>query len=238
MLTPGTRHNDYRRGHARRIQESDPMEATASISGLHRLPTWVVPVATIIVWFVIALMVYRPFTPFAFDVNDFPEFLPMLRQGDSFGERLTDVTRYFATRGRASVATYALLVLNYELWGENTVGWQVTRVFQLTAAGVLLFVLLRRWGSSALGAAVAALLVTCARSAAPNCHRLVAYESLGLVVMLTAFLIATGFRASSRPVLRTMALSVIVAFMILLKEVWVAVLPAIWAVALLTGERG
>jgi hypothetical protein len=215
----------------------NPINTPRSIPALP-MRSLLVPGVIVLVWCVSALVIYQPFASYPFDILDFPEFLPFLRQADGIGARMSAITEYFASRGRSSIATYALLVLNYQFWGENPLGWHITRSFEFAVAGLLMYGLLRRWNASQLGAAAGALLVVCARSAAPNWPRLVASEPVSLIVLLSAFLLATGYRDVERPWPRVAALSVAVVLLVFLKEIFVVLLPAIWAVALLTDRQG
>jgi hypothetical protein len=190
------------------------------------------------VWCVLAIIVYAPFNRQPLDLVDFSEFLPLLRANETIIGRWSALNEYFAMRGRASVSTYGLIALNYELWGENSVGWQVVRAMQLAVAATLLYKVLLRWKATQLGAGLGALLIVCSRSAAPNWTRIVAAESVGLILILLMFLLATGIQDRRRPGFVTAAICLTVAATLSFKEVWAPVIVATWVVALFTNKDG
>ena len=100
------------------------------------LREWRVPLLVACCWTITALATYTPFAPARLAILDFSEFLPLLRDNDSFLDRWSDLIQYFRTRGRASVSTYGLIALNYGVWQENAVGRQDTRVIQLAVGSI------------------------------------------------------------------------------------------------------
>ena len=201
-------------------------------------PPWSVVVMCGVIWCVATQLIYRPLEPHPFDVLDFSEFLPLLRRGSSFFERLSFFVEYYAFRGRANLASYVAIILNHQLWGANAVGWQVTRALEFALCSLLLFAVLRRWGAHTVGAATAALLPVCARAAAPLWQRFVASEPIGLILLLGLLWLGTGIQHSKRWRARTIAICGLLVVLLAFKEIYVAFLPAIWAVAYASDATG
>jgi hypothetical protein len=90
---------------------------------------WLIAVTTLF-WVTAVLVLYEPFAARPLELLDFSEFLPFLREEGSFGTRLSRFLEYYAQRGRVNIGSYALFIVNYSLWGDNPVGWQLSRVIQ------------------------------------------------------------------------------------------------------------
>lgn len=100
------------------------------------------------------VLVYRPWANPHFDILDFSEFLPLLRDSRSFLENLVDLTRYYASHGRWATATWSFIAGSWSLFGDWAPGWMLVRVALLLAGVCLGFAFFRCLGFSRRTAAV------------------------------------------------------------------------------------
>jgi hypothetical protein len=129
-------------------------------------------------------------------VVDFFDFLPILRQGASVIDAVTELTAQYAHQGRFNVVSFGLLSAKYALFGESMLGWQLFRFAEMSLACVLLHRLLLALGASQLGAIAASGLFVLSPSAAVNWLRLTASEASGTVLLLILMLLLV--RSSDR----------------------------------------
>jgi hypothetical protein len=189
-------------------------------------------------WFAVAVVIYEPFSYRPLELLDFSEFLPILREEVTVWSKLSRFIEYYACRGRINVGSYALFILNYSLFSDNPIGWQIMRLLQFALASVLLFIVLRRIGASVLGAGAATVLTVCAQSAAHAWVRPTASEPIGLSVFLGMLLVALNFERDQYFRRRIVLLCVLVILLVAFKEVFVATVPAVLAVALWRNTDG
>ena len=215
---------------------------------MHKRPALLTPVASVrrhaplvawaIAWCLLALFVYRPFQPRPFDVLDFSEFLPILQRASGWSEKVVELTAYYASQGRLGFTSYALLAGKWMVFGDQTVLWQLARCVQMGAVALLLYLLLRRWGATVLGSALASTLVLCSQTAAPAWVRVTAAEPLGTMVVLGAMLLASHYNASARK--GTIGIALLLSLLILsfLKEMFLAAWPGVLAMSVLVSPDG
>lgn len=206
----------------------------AHAAAISRIAPW----AGAMAWLVVAWWLYEPAEPRPFDILDFSEFLPLLQKSESVVERLRNLTSYYMTQGRLSVVGYAMLVGKWTVFGNDKVLWQLGRVVQMAAVAMLLYMLLRRWGISRLGAAVAMTLPLLARVAAPAWVRLNMAEPLGTAMLLGMMLLASHFNDPARRHRAGICIGTGVVLLAFLKEMLLVALPAVWLIALVVGCDG
>lgn len=156
-----------------------------------RYPVILVAAALLIV----AWVIYRPDRARPFHFFDFGEFIPLIRDSNSFVEQMTTMLRYYAEQGRGSVVSLGLAVLKWRTFEYWTPGWQL---FQASAVLVVMgqtFILARRLGASRLGAGVAATVFLVAPAAATSWVRLTTMEPVGTVVVMAMALRAVHFQS-------------------------------------------
>lgn len=193
--------------------------------------------AAIASWLAVAFALYAPSAARPFDIVDFPQFLPLLRASDSAWMQYRAIVDLYVSEGRMSLLAYAFLVLKWHLFGEWVVGWQLVRFAQMVAAASLLYVLLRAWGVSRLGAYCASTLILCSQVTSLAWIRLNMSEPLGLVLLLLALLLATRVPSWARGRRSLVLLASLAAAMLLMKEMLFATFPAIlWAYAAFDGQ--
>jgi hypothetical protein len=143
--------------------------------------------------------IYRPDRPRPFDILDFGEFVPLLKQADGWWSQFTALLDYNASQsGRANVVQIAAAVSRWRWFGDWTPGWQLT---QAAAMGIVVaqsFVLLRRLGTTALAAAIGASIFLFAPAAARGFVRLTMGEPIGMIFVLGLSLRAIGFQERER----------------------------------------
>lgn len=190
-------------------------------------------------WVACSIALYRVVVPRPFDILDFSEFLPILQRDGNFLDKVYGLRDYYARQGRASILGYAFLALKWEAFGHSAVWWQIARASQMATIALLLFALLVRWGASTLGACAACTLPLCARVAAPAWSRLNMAEPVCTMLLLGGFLVASDFNTAPRRRTRhVVLLTVLVVAIGLLKEILLALLPALWAVATMRLANG
>ena len=191
----------------------------------------------VIAWIGMAIGTYLPFTPRPFDFVDFSEFLPLLRGNGTWLAQVRALSGYYAAQGRVNVAGYGLLAAKWQLFGADVVLWQLTRAVQLAAVALLLFLVLRRWGASRLGACSATTLVLAGHLATGAWLRFTMAEPIGTVVVLALFLAVSYPNGMRNPVVRG-ALVCAVVFLGFLKEVLVVSLAGVVVAAVLVAPDG
>lgn len=187
-------------------------------------------VAAAIALVAIALALYQPWRAPALPTIDFAEFIPILRQHHGFGERLHAVSAYYASRGRMSLAVYALMTLEWTTFGAHAAGWQWVRFAAMLAMLAACAWAFRRLGVRAAGILVATSLLVVIRPAAANWVRF-ASEPWGAALLLVALGVAATYRATPRPGRALVVMTACVVLALLCKETLVAVVPTILFVA-------
>lgn len=178
---------------------------------------------------------YLPSRAVPFDILDFSEFLPLLQRHSKFGDRLYSLVEYYAGQGRANVAAYFFLVTKWELWGDWTPAWQWTRFVQMWLIIVLCYLLLRRIGTTVLGALAGSSIFMFSPSAAEGWSRLTMGEPLGTVCLLAMALLCSDSNGSALS--RHKVAACIAAFLVLLLTKEMLVTAAVLPVALVAARR-
>lgn len=171
-----------------------------------------------LVWLGVALLTYRPWALLPFDIWDFQEFIPRLRAHDSGFEQLRSLLVYYADQGRFNAALYAFLVIQWNLFGEAAAGWQLLRFAVMLLDVALVWVLLHRMGMSWFGAAAGAGLLLGGVPAYRNWVQILG-EPQALAALVLAALAALGFQRARRWGWHAGAIVVLLAFVMLSKEV-------------------
>ncbi|HET7233980.1 MAG TPA: phospholipid carrier-dependent glycosyltransferase, partial [Longimicrobium sp.] len=187
---------------------------------------------------VAALLVYHPWAAAPLSVLDFSEFLPVLRTPGGPVKHFIDLAHYFAGHGRSAWVTYAWISLNWTLFGDWAVGWDLLRFALMSGVVALSYLFLRRVGCSPLGAGAGAALLVVASPGQEGWTRLTG-EPLGLAALLGAALLALGYRGARRWPARALAIALLLALAVLAKEVLaVAALPVLILCACWRPGRG
>src|SRR5688500_9456866 len=152
--------------------------------------------AILIIW-----AVYRPDRVRPLDLLDFGEFVPLLKGTVSEGwwAQLAAVVDYNLTQhGRVNIVQVIAAVLKWRVFGDWTPGWQLTQAATMGAVIFQSFILLRRLGASAFGAAVGASVFLFAPAAARGWIRVTMAEPVGMIAVLALALRGTGFQQRAR----------------------------------------
>ncbi len=171
---------------------------------------------------IMAFLLYRPDTDAPFEIIDFSETLPFLADGRSFGDRFVGLVGYYLHHGRAAFALSAGLAAKWTLFEWWTPGWQWTRYFVGLAVVVLAWHLLRALGANRIGAAFGAALFVVSETVAPGWLRPAVNEPFGTVLLLSASLLACRFQQTEVPQRLALAIALLLAAMIVVKETLVA----------------
>jgi hypothetical protein len=185
-----------------------------------------------------AFLLYRPDTNVPFEIVDFSETLPILTTGEDFAQRFLGLFRYYLDHGRAAIGLSAGLAAKWTVFEWWTPGWQWTRFAVGLTIATLAWFLLRRLGASKTGATFGASLFIVSETAAHGWIRPALNEPFGMVLLLSASLLATSYQSSERPRVLAGAIAVLLASMIMVKETLVAATFFPVALALSRGADG
>lgn len=169
-------------------------------------------------------LLYRPWEGVPLDITDYSEILPLLEEGDSLGDRLSNVVSYYASHGRLNVVTSTYIVTMWELWGSWPPGWRFARALAMGFLIVVTLRLLVAVGLSTRAAAAGAALLVVSQVAAANWLRLTG-EPLATLMFAGALLVATGYQGAPTWRGRAVLISACVIFMLLTKETMLAAVP-------------
>jgi hypothetical protein len=179
-----------------------------------------------------ALFIYRPWIRKPFDIYDFSEFLPLLKPSRSFLESFAALTHHYIGQGRLNLIPYAITAAKWELFGANTMAWQLSRFALMCWVVGAAFVLFRRLGASCGPAAMGSGLFIVSPIAAPTWVNLTAGEPLGLGWALAAALLASYYQETTRHWRAVGAgVGTLCAGLLMSKELLGYMLPLILAVA-------
>jgi hypothetical protein len=187
---------------------------------------------------VAAYVIYRPDRSLPFDILDFSEFLPILQSTESFWGRTGALIDYYAGHGRASVLTYALLSLKWELFGAWTPGWHWSRFLTMIGILVLSYRLLRRLGATAWGAAAGSSVFVVAPSATGGWIRLTMAEPPGLLMLLGLCLASLPDGRPKERTTRWFIAALLIIGILLLKEMLAVTLIVPVALLAIVDEGG
>lgn len=187
-------------------------------------------------WITIAAWLYTPLKPRAYEVADFPDFLPILRASTSALDAIADLTRYYVPHGRLNVAAFTILTAKWSLFGEQMALWHMARFFEMCLIAWLIYLLARQLGAGKLGGWAATTFFLASPAAALSWMRMSIAEPPGtvLIVLLCLLLLRTPPERASP--LRLGVLALIVMTIGFLKEVLLAAVPVV-TLALLALER-
>jgi hypothetical protein len=189
------------------------------------------PPLLVVGWTLWAWALYRPWVQRPFDILDFSEFLPLLRQHESTVDRLAAFVSYYAAQGRVNVLQYVAIVAKWAMFGWDSRGWQLTRFVLMVFIVIGVYAVLRRLRVTATAAAIGASLYVCGQAASQGWMRLTMGEPLGFLFLILAAIVAAGYQSSRRPTASALLISFLVALALLSKEMLVAGIPFVLAIA-------
>lgn len=152
-------------------------------------------IIAVVLSLIVAWALYRPDRLRPFHFLDFGEFIPLIKDSNSFGEQLSAMLGYYLEHGRASVVTLVATVLKWRVFQYWTPGWQMVQALMMLVVMGQTFVLARRLHASRLGAAAAASVFLVAPAAAASWVRLTTAEPLGMIVVLALALPAVRYQS-------------------------------------------
>ncbi|MFQ5678309.1 MAG: hypothetical protein ACE5HP_02505 [Gemmatimonadota bacterium] len=180
------------------------------------------------------LLVFRPWRWEPFAAEDFSEFLPLL--STSLGESFRRLLAYYTSQGRWNPVSQLYVAVNWALFGEHSVAWNLGRAILLLVELALLFAVLRRLRISPAPAVAATMLFGLSSAAAGSWTRLTA-EPLVVLALLVGALLAIGYRSAERWGTRAAGLGAAAAVAVLSKEVAVAAVPFLALLAVARDDR-
>lgn len=187
---------------------------------------------------VLALAMYHPWEPRPFDILDFSEFLPLLRDGSGWLDRTSALTSYYVQEhGRLNVVSYLALALKWTVLGPDPVLWQWMRVAELLLLVAGVVVVLRRMAIGPVAAVAAASVFVVGRVSGEAWTRMTMGEPLGLLFALGALYLATRWR-ERRSIGNIIGTGVALMLAVLSKEMLIGVVPFVWLIGISRGADG
>ena len=176
--------------------------------------------------------IYLPFAARPFDVLDFGEFLPLLRNNPTFLTQLKALLRYYVEdQGRLNVVPYFFIVTKWYFFGWHVPLWQTARFLEMWLIVVGVYVILRELGVARFGALCGAALFVVAPPGMGAWVRLTFAEPFGTLLLLLATHLAIGYQEDERWRLRAGAIVLLLLAMAFTKEMLLATVPFVLAVA-------
>jgi hypothetical protein len=173
-----------------------------------------------------------PFAARPFDVVDFGEFLPLLRNNPTFLTQLKALIRYYVEdQGRLNVVPYFLIATKWFFFGWNVPLWQTARFLEMWLIVAAAYAVLRQLGVARFGALCGAALFVVAPPAVGVWVRLTTAEPFGTLLLLLATHLAIGYREDERWRLRAGAIVMLLLVIAFTKEMLLAAVPFVLAVA-------
>lgn len=211
------------------VREIERVGTSSSLRRRQRMPI------TLAILFVVAVLaagaIYQPWVNTPFEIVDFSEFLPFLRQSDTFAQRLADFLNYYSGQGRLNLLSYAFLIWKWSLFGWNEAGWQIARSLEMLCIVAGVYILLRRLGATRSGSAAGGALFIVTHTASPAWIRLTMGEPPGLLAIVCAALLATRYQGTRRWRGAGVAIAAFLTASLLAKEMLVALVPFVLLLA-------
>lgn len=183
--------------------------------------------------------IYLPFAGRPFDVVDFGEFLPLLRNNPTFLTQLKALLRYYVEdQGRLNVVPYFFIVTKWFFFGWHVPLWQTARFLEMWLIVTGVYVVLRGLGVARFGALCGAALFVVAPPGIGAWVRLTLGEPLGTLLLLLATHLAIGYQQDGRWRLRAIGIVLLLLAVAFTKEMLLVAVPFVLAVACSRGPDG
>jgi hypothetical protein len=195
--------------------------------------------AILAIGILLTAIIYLPFAARSFDVWDFADFLPLLRNNPTFLTQLEALLHFYVEdQGRLNVVPYFFIVTKWFFFGWHVSVWQTARFLQmwLIVAGV--YVVLRDLGVARFGALCGAALFVVAPPGMAAWVRLNLGEPLGTLLLLLATHLAIGYQQENRWRLRANGIVFLLLATAFTKEMLLAAVPFVLALACSRGPDG
>ncbi|MGI9077732.1 MAG: hypothetical protein ACR2G6_10480 [Gemmatimonadaceae bacterium] len=178
------------------------------------------------------LFLYRPWITTPFGIRDWSAMLLIFERESTFWTRFTELNRSYSVEARIIPIAPLWQAFSWSLFGSNSVGWQWSRVCMLLAIAVLAYVVMRRFRTSLMGAALGASLFILSGAASSTFQLQQVMEPLGITLVLVATLIALRYHGVRNPMATAAGLAVLLSLSVLVKETFLACIPFVVLVAL------
>jgi len=187
----------------------------------------------------LTVIIYLPLAARPFDVEDFGEFLPLLRNNPTFLTQLKALLRYYVEdQGRLNVIPYFFIVTKWLFFGWEVPLWQTARFLEMWLIVTGVYVVLRDLGVARFGALCGAALFVAAPPGMAAWVRLTLGEPLGTLLLLLATHLAIGYQQDDRWRLRATGIVLLLLAIAFTKEVLLVAVPFVLAVACSRGPDG
>ena len=207
-------------------------------AGVKHSPAAFALAAILAIGIVLTAIIYLPFAARPFDVVDFGDFLPLLRNNPTTLTQLKALIRHYVEEGRLNVIAYFFIVTKWFLFGWNAPLWQIARFLQMWLIVTGAYVVLRRLGVARFGALCGAALFVVAPPGMTAWVRLTLAEPLGTLLLLLATYLAIGYQQDARWRLRAGAIVSLLLAVAFTKEMLLVATPFVLAIACSRGPDG
>ena len=184
-------------------------------------------------------IIYLPFAARPFEVEDFGDFLPLLRSNPTFLTQLEALVRHYVEdQGRLNVIPYFFIVTKWSFFGWHFPLWQTARFLQMWLIVIGVYIVLRDLGVARFGALSGAALFIVAPPGMAAWVRLNLGEPLGTLLLLLATHLAIGYQQDDRWRLRAIGIVFLLLATAFTKEMLLAAVPFVLALACSRGPDG
>jgi hypothetical protein len=188
---------------------------------------------------VLTAIIYLPFAARPLDMEDFGEFLPLLRNNPTFLTQLEALLRYYVEdQGRLNVIPYFFITTKWFFFGWLVPLWQTARFLQMWLIVIGVYIVLRELGVARFGALCGAALFVVAPPGMAAWVRLTLGEPLGTLLLLLATYLAIGYQQDERWRLRAIGIVLLLLAIAFTKEMLLVATPFVLAVACSRGPDG
>lgn len=169
------------------------VNSEARASSAERMP----PAGWLLGLLAFALVVYAPWVEVPFPIVDYSEFLNPLRAGHTFWQSFTNVRHFYESQGRSSYLAYVQLAMNWTLFGERPVAWNLAVFAVMALAVAAAWALFIKLDNSRSAAALASALLMVAT---PSVHAWLrpTGEPIALLFLCLALTIALSYQQAER----------------------------------------
>jgi hypothetical protein len=182
-------------------------------------------VLALVAWVAVAFWLYDPLRPRPYEVADFPEFLPVIRESASPLDAVANLTRYYLPHGRLNLVAFSILSLKWYALGENMALWQIARLAEMAILSWLVFIFVRRLGATRVGAWAAIAIFLASPAAALSWIRMSIAEPPGTILLILLCLLLLGVPRALGARTRLAMLALTVVLIGLTKEALLVTVP-------------
>jgi hypothetical protein len=180
----------------------------------------------------VGFLLVRPWEAVPLPVADFGGWLTIFSAANSPAEGFRALVAEHAREGRVNPLSMAYVVLNWTLFEDHTLGWQMVRAAIMLGVIGTAYGLFRTLGAQRGGALVAAALFVVSDSARSVWLLPQAIEHVAALFVLLASLLAVSYQSTPRPWMRSLTVAALLILAVWVREPMVAAIPFVLLIAL------